>query len=202
MYFNGVLPDNCSTPGTPCYVAWNKLLALTTEAGVNWYDLYRRDYGPLSSTPVLESEKAPHDPNDHTVTRPLRGEERMAYTFVDGERKDYKVGYTMNEYTPWLKPILGDSGENSLSNYLSHYMNSQEVRTALHIPSTLGGWTGCNDYINNNYKLNPAGSLEIYNRLKNKMKILFYCGDTDGAVPCYGAQQWIKKLNRETLEQT
>jgi len=30
--------------------------------------------------------------------------------------------------------------------------------------------------------------------------MMFYSGDTDGAVPTYGSKQWIKKLNRPVVE--
>jgi carboxypeptidase C (cathepsin A) len=136
------------------------------------------------------------------VTRPLRGDERKAFTYVAGERKDYKVGYTINEYTPWMKHIVGDSGDNSLSNYVSHYLNMESVRTAMHIPTSVGGWEECNDTISNTYKVGTKGSFEIYKLLKNKIKIMFFCGDTDGAVPCWGAHQWIKNLNWDIKEQT
>ena len=32
------------------------------------------------------------------------------------------------------------------------------------------------------------------------MKILFYSGDTDGAVPTYGTRRWIQKLNWDVQE--
>jgi serine carboxypeptidase-like clade 1 len=32
-------------------------------------------------------------------------------------------------------------------------------------------------------------------------KILFFSGDTDGAVPTYGSRRWIKKLNPTVIEQ-
>ena len=31
--------------------------------------------------------------------------------------------------------------------------------------------------------------------MKNKIKILFYSGDTDGAVPLSGSRQWIQNLD-------
>ena len=127
-YFHDVFPNNVDTKGTTCYTVWNKLLDLTINTGVNWYDLYRKTYsGGLSASQGLLQEGV-HDPNDHSVTRPLKGEERKAFTYVNGERKDYKVGYTMNEYTPWLKEVYGESGENSLSNYVSHYLNMESTR--------------------------------------------------------------------------
>lgn len=42
----------------------------------------------------------------------------------------------------------------------------------------------------------------IYNVLKNKIKILFYSGDTDGALPTSGSKAWIKTLNWTRKEDT
>jgi len=32
------------------------------------------------------------------------------------------------------------------------------------------------------------------------MKILFFSGDTDGALPTYGSRRWIQSLNWETTD--
>ena len=184
-YFHGVFPDHFPVP--ECAEWWNYLMGNTTGAGVNWYDLYRKSYaGGLSAE---EGE----DPTAHHVTRPLKGDERNAFAMVNGERKDYKIGRTMNEYTPWMKPVLGEAGDNTLSNYVAHYINRQDVREALHIPQSAPGWTECNGYISNTYDCGKKGSIWIYPILRRKMKILFYCGDTDGAVPCLGTRHWMKQ---------
>ena len=195
-YFHDVFPNNVDVKGTTCYTLWNQLLLDTTGAGLNWYDLYRKLYnGGLNAV-------EDHDPNDHTVTRPLRGSERNAHTFVDGQRKDYKVGYTMAEYTPWIKEILGEHGENSLGNYVSHYLNREDVRTAMHIPTSAPAWNECNGTIGDEYKCGVKGSYWIYEELRNKMKIMFFCGDTDGAVPCWGTRQWIHNLDWSVKQAT
>ena len=51
----------------------------------------------------------------------------------------------------------------------------------------------CKDDIK--YTKNREGSIGIYTALKGKYKILKFSGDTDGAVPTFGTQQWINKLD-------
>lgn len=52
---------------------------LTSE--LNWYDLYRR---------VIPGELL------------LSEEERKREVVIDGETKAYKLGRTVQEYTPWI----------------------------------------------------------------------------------------------------
>lgn len=40
----------------------------------------------------------------------------------------------------------------------------------------------------------------IYPILRNKIRIMKYSGDTDGAVPTYGTRQWIKMLDWPVTE--
>jgi hypothetical protein len=49
--------------------------------------------------------------------------------------------------------------------------------------------------MNNHYTKYPNGSIEVYENLKGKYKILFYSGDTDLAVPTIGTTGWIDNLN-------
>ena len=35
----------------------------------------------------------------------------------------------------------------------------------------------------------------IYQILQGKYRLMFYSGDTDGAVSTYGSKEWIKELN-------
>ena len=45
------------------------------------------------------------------------------------------------------------------------------------------------------YYPEPEASKWIYKVLRNKMKIMFYSGDNDGALPTYGSKRWIETLN-------
>lgn len=81
-------------------------------ADLNWYDLYRK---VVHGTILAE------------------GEDRYREVMIDGEKKVYKRGRTVQEYTPWIqvqdKRILRDG--------LTDYINSAAVRTALNIPTSI-----------------------------------------------------------------
>jgi len=72
----------------------------------------------------------------------LKEENRIGEVEINGEIKRYKRGFSIGEYTPWLKevstqsPILGD--------YMTDYMNRADVRAALHIGPQAGAWEECN----------------------------------------------------------
>lgn len=75
-YFHDVMPNNL-TKGSKCADHFNEMIALTSGAGLNWYDLYRQ------ATPG--GLMASHEESDA---------DRMAHSWVAGEKKTYKRGYT------------------------------------------------------------------------------------------------------------
>ena len=52
------------------------------------------------------------------------------------------------------------------------------------------------------YHPEPEGSKWIYKVLKNKIRILFYSGDTDGALPTFGTKKWIETLEWKRVNDT
>lgn len=61
---------------------------------------------------------------------------------IDGEEKTYKRGFTIDEYTPWLKkPAL--KSKRLLGDYVSDYINLPETRSAMNIPSKIQAFTEC-----------------------------------------------------------
>ena len=83
---------------------------------------------------------------------------------------------------------------------LTDYINLPDVRKAMNIPSNLGPWEICSDKLN--YFPEPEASKWIYKVLRHKLKILFYSGDTDGALPTYGTKRWIETLGWKRIEDT
>lgn len=170
-YFNDF--RNHSGPAT-CDAVWEKIQNLTSS--LNWYDLYRTDVTPL-----------------------LNGKDRYKTTMVDGQLKRYKRGKTMAEYTPWLKHWFND--DKISSDILADYVNSAEVRTALHIPADVQAWDECWDETHT-YQIADKASMWIYPIMKEAgIKMVFYSGDTDGAVPTWGTKQWIASLDWNTTEE-
>ena len=74
------------------------------------------------------------------------------------------------------------------------------MRDALHIPEAIPEWEGCNEPFQNTYHSQEEGSLWIYKVLRHQIKIMFYSGDTDGAVTTYGSRRWITGLGWDVLE--
>lgn len=150
-------------------------------ANLNWYDLYR----PVYDLPVLEKQKE------------LR-ENRYGTTVIDGEEKRYKRGYTMKEYTPWVKHLQMQENPIILGDFLTDYMNRADVRAAFNIPTTVQAWEMCSDLIQ--YHEQHFASMWIYEEMRYTTRKLFYSGDTDGAVSTYGSKRWIMELNWPTLK--
>ena len=105
----------------------------------------------------------------------------------------YKRGKTVEEYTPWVPHVKGDA---VFGVSLTDYINLPEVRAAMHIPESFNRtWELCRtDRKVWKYKSQTEGSIWTYKILKNKIRILIYSGDTDGAVNTYGTRRWIKTL--------
>ena len=61
-------------------------------------------------------------------------------------------------------------------------------------------WDLCNGDINTNYNRSETGSIDVYETLHDKYKVLIYSGDTDMAVPTYGTRDWIDNLNWPILK--
>ena len=165
VYFHNVRP---STDTPECKRLGLKLNKLTED--LNWYDLYRQNYD-LS---------------------PLNGEERFGTTVIGGEERRYKRGYTPKEYTPFATDLFGSDskfGDVVLGDFVTFYMNKQETRDAFNIPDSVQVYEQCSSTLD--YHVQDEASLWIYPILRNKYKLMFYSGDTDGAIPTYGTKQWI-----------
>lgn len=113
--------------------------------------------------------------------------------------KTYKSGFTFHEYVRWLKdvPAYGSAeSQTTLGDYMTDYINRPDVRRSLNIPDSVQGWSMCSDEVGNNYHIQLEGSLFIYKILMQYgYKILFYSGDTDGAVPTLGTRRWMETLD-------
>jgi len=151
---------------------------------LNWYDLYRPKYheGLAKSERVFKSVSN------------------------DGTEFEYVAGRTFREYTPFLKHMMGEAKEGEkefvMETNVTHYFNNDTVKKGFHLDNFTGPWHQCiqDDKAANGqpwaYHVQPEASLWIYPILKAAgIRILFYSGDTDGAVGLAGTRQWIKKLN-------
>jgi hypothetical protein len=120
--FRGVLDyEHVQTP--ECDVIINEIMDLTVGAGLNWYDLFRKNYP------------------DSLI---LADANREGKVMINGEEKTYRRGRTLREYTPWLnKKILESDNHPLLGDGISTYVNSPATRAALHVPDSAPGWNQC-----------------------------------------------------------
>lgn len=137
---------------------------------LNWYDLYRHNYD-----------------------LPMTAADRMGETVINGERRTYKRGMTMAEYTPFATTILDSESAQAVNgDFLTDYMNREDVRQAFNIPSDVQTWEQCSSTLD--YHVQDEASMWIYRVLQGKTRLMFYSGDTDGAITTYGSKMWMKDL--------
>merc|ERR1719265_992671 len=74
---------------------------------------------------------------------------------------------------------------------LLDWMNLSDTRKALNIPDNVQAWDLCQSGDWWHYVIQPKGSQWIYEELMGKVRMLHFSGDTDGAVPTLGTQNWI-----------
>lgn len=103
-------------------------------------------------------------------------------------------GLTKGRYTPWAKH--GNPDDVLLdTTFLEQWLNQANVRTALHVDPAVTQWSECSDPVYAQYHLQQEASHWIYPILRwNGIRMVFYSGDTDGAIPTYGSKRWIKDL--------
>ena len=166
-YFHNVRP---ATETPACEAMAKRIMDLSGQ--LNWYDLYRWNYDLGTPTNV----------------------DRTGSTVIDGETRYYKKGMTMAEYTPFASHVVASpAGQQVNGDFLSDYMNREDVRKAFNIPSSVQTWEQCSNTLR--YHVQDEASMWIYRVLQGKTKLMFYSGDTDGAITTYGTKRWIKELN-------
>lgn len=138
-------------------------------AKVNIYDMYRLyDYD-----------------NDNVTAK--------GKTIVNGQEVEYERGFTMAQYTPWLK--FAESSKHRLGYTAADFLNRQNVRDLLHISPKVLKWEACTSDPQWKYNFQPEGSTYIYDILKAAgYRILVYSGTTDLAVATLGTHRWINEL--------
>uniref|UniRef100_A0A7S3J3J6 Carboxypeptidase n=1 Tax=Euplotes harpa TaxID=151035 RepID=A0A7S3J3J6_9SPIT len=102
----------------------------------------------------------------------------------------YMKGETKLGYTPFL---TSNKHAQPFTSKVTDYMDRADVRRILHVAEKTTPFEPC---VNFNYEMLEKATLWIYPILKEGgYRILKYSGDTDGAVPTYGTEKWIDKLN-------
>ena len=178
--YNGWLANNCTLTVDPLSPICNELAGQwqTAMNNINVYDAFGICWQnqTKASKPEMYSS---------VVKQNL---------FRSTGASEFKSYFTASEYTPFAanKKLIPPC---TYAKPTLAYLNNATVRTQLNIPSNVQAWDLCNQAINENYVKYPGGSIDIYQALKDKYKILKYSGDTDMAVSTYGTKAWIEAAN-------
>lgn len=154
---------------------------------VNIYNIFGYCYGAGNSTFDKNYAKA----------------NELGMSVVGGQIKTYKKVWTQQEYTPWMfrkGKNLKETPPCVNGQYIIEFLNRQDVRAALHIPTNYQGWDMCTSQKGWNYDVLQVGSQYIYESLRGKVRMMHFSGDIDGAVPTDGSWNWVQELNRPILE--
>jgi len=175
---------------------------LDNTASLNWYDLYRKNFTVNDTGSTTDF-----------WGNPLEDRRFGKSVLEDGREVTYKRGHTFNDYVGrWNKhhPAVwahenGVHTDNGLTgDAVTDYFNNATVKELLHIKPEMylnndTTWEDCNGNINQQWHIQNEASLWIYRVLKHQsdIRMLFFSGDTDGAVPALGTRKWIEKLGWE-----
>lgn len=148
--------------------------------GLNMYNLYgdcpggSLGNGNFTRYEATLSHLFRNHPNHHTRMRKLRS------TRINNNLQ--------------LDPPCTDSSNMQI------YLNTPEVRTALHIPEHVGKWEICNDQINFNYNRQYDSMEEQYKFLQPRLRGLVYNGDIDMACNFLGDEWFVEALGLKVIE--
>jgi len=97
-------------------------------------------------------------------------------------RKNRALGATL--------PLCAQEGNTA------NYLNRQDVRTALHIPSSVGKWAECNDMLNEFFyqRVYDDMSNQIKTLITKGIRVLIYNGDVDSVCNVIMNEEFVNKL--------
>ncbi|PIK33664.1 putative lysosomal protective protein [Apostichopus japonicus] len=81
------------------------------------------------------------------------------------------------------------------STAITKYLAREDVRTALHIPTSVQVWTVCSDNVHGNYSITYNDMFPQFEALLGKYPILVYNGDADIVCPLNSAAEFVAGLN-------
>lgn len=69
-----------------------------------------------------------------------KNESRLGESTIDGDKHFYQRGMTRADYTPWVNQAPSST---VYGDFLTDYMNRDDVRKAFNIPDYVQGWSQC-----------------------------------------------------------
>lgn len=124
---------------------------------------------------------------------------------LDSSEFDFDL-FSMNEFKNQLSAFADDDEDTGLwpdgcadDPFPTEFFNKLETKNKLHVRTNIT-YVQCNNNINSNYTFGDSINSYKNTLLNSGIRIWFYAGDTDGAVPFTGAIKWIPKLNMDVTE--
>ena len=98
---------------------------------------------------------------------------------------------------PILNRRLKDSTNCKEYDPSEAYLNTDEVKKALHVEASKNHWVDCAFPIFNTYGRLIHSLLPLYPKLISHMNVMIYSGDADPCVPWNGSYNWTRHLGME-----
>ncbi|XP_041904753.1 lysosomal protective protein [Corvus kubaryi] len=163
-----------------CTLKMGEMIQIVEESGLNIYNLYAPCDGGVPGSMRYEGDYLiTHDLGNSFIRMPLRFSWRQNLFRMPVARKKVRMDPPCTNSTA-----------------LSMYLNSPEVRKALHISPEAPEWQVCSFDVNRNYKRLYMQMNEQYLKLlgATKYRILVYNGDVDMACNFLGDEWFVDSL--------
>ncbi|TNV78861.1 hypothetical protein FGO68_gene11668 [Halteria grandinella] len=124
----------------------------------------------------------------------------------DPSSPDGRYFNTVEDFTPFITERMENMSDGLLQkggqsctydDKVVNYFRDEKVRKALNIPEGAPQWRICQKL---SYQQCDTGSIDIYDEIKERYRILIFSGNTDGAIPTIGTLNWIQSLNWDVSE--
>ena len=160
--------------------------------GINIYDIYR------PCPPSKEESRL--NKNQKATINTLRKINKQ-----NKQKKLFSLIYELNFLEPFTE--FGDEPEENIwpdgcaeDLFPLAFFNDMEVKQALHVRPSMN-FTICNSEINEHYTFGESFNIYKDILIPKGLKVWFYSGDTDGAVPVNGSVKWISNLELKVTEE-
>uniref|UniRef100_A0A8B9ZWL3 Carboxypeptidase n=1 Tax=Anas zonorhyncha TaxID=75864 RepID=A0A8B9ZWL3_9AVES len=163
-----------------CTLKMEEMIQIVEESGLNIYNLYAPCAGGVPGSMRYEGDYLiTHDLGNSFIRMPLKFSWRQNLFRMPVARKKVR-----------MDPPCTNSTAPTM------YLNSPEVRKALHIPPEAPEWQVCSFEVNRSYKRLYMQMNEQYLKLLGAMKyrILVYNGDVDMACNFLGDEWFVDSL--------
>jgi len=124
------------------------------------------------------------------------------YGGVKSSRRRYNFFnlFSNNKYVQDMKKMMptkfGEDPPCSNTTALTTYLSHADVRTAIHIPSTVQAYTVCSEEVSNQYVINYQDMyLQYYILMDMKIRMSLFYGDVDMACNFIGGEWFIDSMN-------